>query len=398
MKTLILGNGAAGIEAALMLRKHDAETRITVLTESRWLHYYRPKLIHFLAEEAEQSPIELITYDDEFYQNKNIYNVLGRKVVSLDTSARRVTDEYGGVYNYDHLLIATGSRPFVPPIEGIDKDGVFTLRSITDAQKIRRFSENVSDVVVIGGGLLGLENSFSLHQLGKRVTAIEYSPWLLHRQLDQTGGEHLRKLLEAKGLNFMLNAQVEKIVGGARVEGVQLKDGRFVPCGAVLVSAGVRGDMDFLKGTPIATNRGIIVDDRMRTNVDGIWAAGDVCEHRGITYGLWVVAREQGQIAGLDMAGQPTDYDGSIPSSLLKITGINVFSMGDVKAVGESLEALDEASYKKLVVDDHDKPLAAMVVGDKAAIGTAQKVMSGKIAPEEFKKHLQPHEGGKEPE
>jgi len=110
------------------------------------------------------------------------------------------------------------------------------------------------------------------------------------------------------------------------------------------------------------------------------------------------VAREQGQIAGLDMAGQPTNYDGSIPSSLLKITGINVFSMGDVKAVGESLEALDEASYKKLVVGDHDKPLAAMVVGDRAAIGTAQKVMSGKAAPEEFKKHLQSHEEGNKPE
>src|SRR5262249_17592467 len=158
-----------------------------------------------------------------------------------------------------------------------------------------------------------------------------------------------------------------KIVGGTKVEGVQLKDGRFVPCGAVLVSAGVRGDMEFLKGTPIAGNRGILVADRMRTHLEGILAAGDVCEHRGITYGLWIVAREQGQIAGLDMAGQPTNYEGSIPSSLLKITGINVFSMGDVKAVGESLEALDESSYKKLVVGDHG-PLAAMVVGDRAAI------------------------------
>ncbi len=385
MKTLILGNGAAGIEAALALRKHDEDTSITLLTESRWLHYYRPKLIHFLAEE--QSPEELITYDEAFYQKKNIYNVLGRKVVALDTSTRRVTDQYGGVYTYDRLLIATGSRPFVPPIEGVGKDGVFTLRSITDAQRIRRYSEQVTDVVVIGGGLLGLENAFSLHQLGKNVTVIESVPWLLPRQLDETGGKHLQKLLEAKGLNFVLGGQVESVVGASRVEGVQLKDGRLVPCGAVLVSAGVRGDMEFLRGTPIATNRGIVVDDRMRTNVDGVWAAGDVCEHRGITYGLWIVAREQGQIAGLDMAGQPTNYEGSIPSSLLKITGINVFSMGDVKAVGESLEAIDESSYKKLVVGDHG-PLAAMVVGDRTAIGTAQKVMSGKLPAEEFKKHL----------
>lgn len=386
IKTLILGNGAAGIEAALMLRKHDADTSITLLTESRWLHYFRPKLVHFLAEE--QSPEDLVVYNEEFYQKKKIYNVLGRKVASVDTSGRRVTDEFGGVYGYDRLLIATGSRPFVPPIEGIGKDGVFTLRSITDAQKIRRYSDTVEQTVVIGGGLLGLENAFSLQQLGKKVTVIEFAPWLLPRQLDQSGGNHLQTLLEAKGLAFLLNAQVEKIVGGSKVEGVQLNDGRFVPCGAVLVSAGVRGDMDFLKGTPIAMNRGVVVDDRMRTNVDGVWAAGDVAEHRGLTYGLWTVAREQGQVAGADMAGQSTNYEGSLPSSLLKITGINVFSMGDVRAGGTFLAGGNDESYKKLVLDKEKKPVAAMVVGDKSAISTAQKIMGGKAEPEEFKKHL----------
>jgi len=386
LKTLILGNGAAGIEAALALRRHDPDTAITLLTESRWLHYLRPKLVHFLAEE--QSPEDLVVYDEEFYRRKAIYNVLGRKAASVDTKGRRVTDEFGGVYPYDRLLIATGSRPFVPPIDGIEKEGVFTLRSITDAQKIRRYSEKVEQTVVIGGGLLGLENAFSLQQLGKKVTVVEFASWLLPRQLDEAGGRHLQKLLEAKGLTFVLGAQVEAIAGAPHVEGVRLNDGRFLPCGAVLVSAGVRGDMDFLKGTPIAVNRGIVVDDRMRTNVAGIWAVGDVAEHRGLTYGLWTVAREQGQIAGLDMAGQPTSYTGSLPSSLLKITGINVFSMGDVKASGGSLEAQDEASYKKLLLDEDEKPLAAMVVGDKAAIGTAQKIMGGRAPVEEFKKHF----------
>lgn len=386
IKTLILGNGAAGIEAALTLRKHDSETSITMLTESRWLHYFRPKLVHFLAEE--QSPGDLVVYNEEFYAKKNIYNVLGRKAASVDTKARQVTDELGGVYPYDRLLIATGSRPFVPPIDGIEKEGVFTLRSITDAQKIRRYSESVDRTVVIGGGLLGLENAFSLHQLGKKVVVIEFAPWLLPRQLDQNGGTHLQRLLEAKGLEFLLNAQAERITGASRVEGVQLKDGRFIPCGAVLVSAGVRGDMDFLKETPIATNRGIVVDDRMRTNVEGVWAAGDVAEHRGLTYGLWTVAREQGQIAGADMAGQPTHYEGSLPSSLLKITGINVFSMGDVTARGSYFSGGDDESYKKLVLDKDQKPVAAMVVGDKSAISTAQKIMGGKTPAEEFKKHL----------
>lgn len=385
IKTLILGNGAAGIEAALTLRKHDPETAITLLTESRWLHYFRPKLVHFLAEE--QSPEELIVYDEAFYQKKEIANVLGRKAASVDPGTRTVTDEFGGVYSYDRLLIATGSRPFVPSIPGIGRAGVFTLRSITDAQKIRRYSETVDRTVVIGGGLLGLENAFSLLQLGKAVTVVESAPWLLPRQLDETGGRHLQTLLEAKGLEFLTGAQVEAIAGGSQVEGVQLKDGRFLRCGAVLVSAGIRGDMAFLKGSGIATNRGIVVDDRMRTNLDGIWAAGDVAEHRGLTYGLWTVAREQGQVAGADMAGQPTAYQGSLPSSLLKITGISVFSMGDVAAAGTVLTGGDEASYKKLVVGD-EKPMAAMVVGDKSAIGTAQKIMGGKAPVDEFRKHL----------
>ena len=244
-KTLILGNGAAGMEAALSLRKHDPETSITLLTESRWLHYYRPKLVHFLAEE--QSPEDLVVYDEDFYKKKNIYNILGRIAVAIDTEARRVTDDAGGVYHYDKLLIATGSRPLVPPIPGVEKYGVFTLRSITDAQKLRRYSERVEATVVIGGGLLGLENAFSLQQLGQNVTVVEYAPWLLPRQLDQAGGQLLQKLLEAKGLKFLLDARVEKILGDIHVEGVQLQDGRSVQCGAVLVSAGIRGDMDFLK-------------------------------------------------------------------------------------------------------------------------------------------------------
>lgn len=211
---------------------------------------------------------------------------------------------------------------------------------------------------------------------------------MLPRQLDAEGGRRLQTLLEAKGLEFLLNARAERIVGGSKVEGVQLNDGRFVACGAILVSAGIRGDMDFLKGSPIATNRGIVVDDRMRTNVEGVWAAGDVCEHRGLTYGLWTVAREQGQVAGADMAGLLTEYQGSLPSSFSQNYRHQRVLDGDISAGGETLEGGNDGTYKKLILGSDDKAVAAMVVGDKAAIGTAQKIMGGKAPVDDFRKHL----------
>ena len=387
MKYLIVGNGAAGTEAALAIRKADQDSGIVLVTESRYLHYFRPKLVHFLAED--QEPSELIVYDEEFYSKRKIYNILGRKIQRLDTNRRVAVDDLGAEHTWDRLLLATGSKPFVPPIPGVELEGVFTLRSITDAQRIKTFSREIDRVVVIGGGLLGLENAYSLSQLGIKVEVVEFAPWLLPRQLDEGGGRVLQKLLEEKGLVFHLGEQVESMVGNSgRVGLVRFRSGKEVACQAVLVSAGIRGDMDFLQGSGIATNRGIVVDDRLQTNIPGIWAAGDVAEHRGTSYGLWTVAREQGRIAGVNMAGGEEVYEGSLVSSLLKITGINVFSMGDVKAHGPgTLKAEDEASYKKLVVDD-DKALAAMVVGDKAAIQTAQKIMAGKLEPVEFEKHL----------
>lgn len=386
MKYLIIGNGAAGTEAALAIRKLDADSPITLITESRYLHYNRPKLIHFLAEDN-QKPEDLVVYDEEFYAKRKITNILSRKITGIDTQNKQVIDQYNGRYPYDKLLLATGSKPFLPPIEGIDKKGIFTLRSVTDVERIKLYSETVDDVLVIGGGLLGLENAFSLLQMGKKVTVVEFATHLLPRQLDKAGGDHLQKLLEAKGLNFLLGEQVVKFHGDRRVEKAELKSGRMIAAPAVLVSAGVRGDMDFLKNTDIKTNRGVVVDDHLQTSVPGIYAAGDLAEHRGITYGLWTVAREQGRVAGENMVGQATVYDGSLPSSLLKITGISVFSMGDVSKTGtEAIHHQDDETYKKLVLEG-EKPSAAMVVGDKAAIGTAQKILGGKAQPDEFKKH-----------
>lgn len=387
MKYVIIGNGAAGTEAALAIRKLDEDSPITLITESRFLHYFRPKLIHFLAEEN-QKPEDLMVYDEEFYAKKQITNILSRKITTILPQEKVVADQWGARYPYEKLLLATGSKPFVPPIEGIDKKGIFTLRSVTDVERIRLFSETVEEVLVIGGGLLGLENAFSLQQLGKKVTVVEFAPWLLPRQLDEAGGKHLQVMLEAKGLNFILGDSVVQFLGDRRVTQARLKSGRTIPAPAVLVSAGVRGDMDFLSGSGIQSHRGVLVDDHMRTNVPDIWAAGDLAEHRGLTYGLWTVAREQGKIAGENMAGVDSVYEGSLPSTLLKITGISVFSMGDVnQSAHENLVGQDEDSYKKLSMMA-GVPQSAIVIGDKAAITTTQKILSGKASPEEFRKFL----------
>jgi nitrite reductase (NADH) large subunit len=392
IRYLIIGNGAAGMEAALAIRSVDTEGSITIITSSRYPHYNRPKLIHFLASPDVQNTDDLIVYDGPFYESKKIRNILKTKIVKIDASQKTVIDDGGASYPYDKLLIASGSVPVVPPLPGIQYPGVFTLRSISDVQKFRDYIKSAQKILMVGGGLLGLENAWSLKTLGKDVLVAEGAPWLLPRQLDQDGGRHLQRLLEEKGLEFILGDFMDKLEGDGRgVTSVQLKSGRKEKIDAVLISIGVKADLAFLKDSGISAGRGIIIDDQLKTNIPDIWAAGDVAEHSGTMYGLWTVAREQGKIAGLNMAGSQTRYEGSVPSTLLKITGISVLSVGDIQNPGDQvLEKSDSQAYRKLTVGSDGKPRSAMIIQDRGAIAKTQKIMQGKLDPKAFLESASP--------
>jgi nitrite reductase (NADH) large subunit len=384
MKHVIIGNGVAGTEAALAIRKSDAQASITVVSESPHHYFYRPRVIEYLA--GETTTDKLVIYKQDFYDKNRIETRLGTRVTDILTGEHVVLDAKGTRLEWDRLLIATGARSFMPPVRGSDLAGVFTLRGISDADLILDYAKGVEHVAVIGGGLLGLEAAYSLSRLGKTVTVIEFFQWLLPRQLDQAGGRILLEMLESKGLSFILGDSVASIEGDGRVGRLVLKSGKEVQAGMVLVSAGIRCSIDLAKAAGIETNTGIIVDDHLRTSAPGVFAAGDPVEHRGKVYGIWPAAREQGRIAGLNMAGIETAYEGTIMANSLKITGIDLFSAGDFNAKEcEILVSEGAGSYRKLCVD-LSNPLGAIVLGDPEAVKVAQKIMEGKAKPEEMKR------------
>lgn len=391
IRYMIIGAGAAGLEAALAIRKIDTESPVTIVTDEDYAHYSRPRLVHFLAEEG--PPEALQTYDAAWYESKGIEIRKGRRIVGLDLQGRSVADDRGEVLPWDRLLLACGGLSAVPGLPGVGRPGVFSVRKIVDTLAIRAYSSGRRRAVVIGGGLLGLESAYALVTRGMEVTVVETAPWLLPRQLDAEGGAHLQRLLEAKGLSFVLGDQAASL-GGAGAEGpveaVTLKTGAVLPADLVLFSIGVRPEASLAAAAGLKIGRGVVVDDHLETSAPGVFAAGDVAEHRGLTYGLWPVSREQGRIAGTNMAGGSEEYRGSLPSSQLKITGIEVYSAGDVSCLSQSdaeertIGGRDELRYRKLVVGADGGAVAAMVIGDRSAVQIARRVMSGSADPGEF--------------
>lgn len=384
MRYLIIGNGVAGTEAAIAIRKKDPDGEIRILTESSLPYYYRPRVIEYLADEAGVD--KLIIHKPEFYEKNRIEVLLNTRVSRLLPKEHMVVDDKDVEHQYDRLLLATGARSFVPPIKGSQLKGVFTLREIADADSIKDYCKDLKNVAVIGGGLLGLETAHSIARLGKRVTVIEFCKWLLPRQLDERGGAVLMRMLEEKGLSFVLDDSVLSMEGDSAVERIALKSGGEVAAGAVVIAAGIRCRMELALEAGIEAKNGIIVDDHMRTSASDIYAAGDPIEHRGRVYGIWPAAQEQGRIAGLNMAGEETPYAGTIMSNTLKITGIDLYSAGDFNAPNcEMLVSEGDSSYKKLLLNIND-PVGAIVLGDAEAVRIARKVIDRKADPGEMKK------------
>ncbi len=387
MKYIIVGNGVAGVEAALAIRKSDSEGEITIISESKNLFYYRPRLIEYLADEISVDKFTL--YKEDHYEKNRIQNVLNTRIVRIDIHKKSVVSEDGREFSYDRLLLATGALPFMPGVKGADLRGVFSLRGVTDADSIKEYCRDLTEVTVVGGGLLGLENAFSLSRLGKRVTVVEFRSWLLPRQLDEEGGRLLQRMLEAKGLSFVLDDSVEILRGQDSVQSVLLKSGREIKTDAVIFSSGIECRGELARQAGLEVNRGILVDDHLRTSVPDIYAAGDPAEHKGCLYGIWPAARDQGRIAGLNMAGIPTPYKGTVLSNVLKITGIDLYSAGDFNASGaEVYSSISDSSYKKLLLAE-GKVVGIIVLGDADAVKTGQRVMERGGNPEDFKKLLQ---------
>lgn len=331
MRYLIVGNGAAGATAAEKIRVLDPAGEIAIFTDENYPYYYRPKLIYFLAGDV--SPADFIMHDEKWFADRAIALHLSEAVKRVDSAAKTITTAKGATYSYDRLLLANGSSPFVPPMPGVDHSRVFTLRTITDGQRILDTARKSWGAVIIGGGLLGLEAGHSLLKLGLKVTVLDRDPYLLSRQLDRVGGELLQNLLMGMGYHFIPSANIQSIETGDKLT-VHLEHGRTAIGDFTLLSVGVRANLDLAKTAGLTCNRGVVVDDFMQTSNPDIYAAGDVAEHEGRGYGTWLPARQQGEVAGANMAGAGLRYTGSTPAHKLKVAGIDLVSLGQVTAEG----------------------------------------------------------------
>ncbi|WHE08482.1 FAD-dependent oxidoreductase [Thermoanaerobacterium thermosaccharolyticum] len=361
MDFVIIGNGIAALSAAESIRKNDKESKITMITREPYNTYFRMKLSHLLGHEYELE--KLYVRPESWYKSNNIDTMLKCSVVSLDTDKKIIHLDSSDKITYDKLIIATGSYSFIPPVKGRDKNGVYAIRSLDDVNNLNKYIKDKKRGIVVGGGLLGLEAAWSLKQAGYDINVIEFFPRLLPKQSDEEGSKIIENIIENSGIKLILNAEVAEITGDD-ADGVILKDGRKVQADFVIFSAGIRPNVDIAKDSDIKINRGILVDDFMRTNVDDVFAAGDVAEYNGKIYGLWTVAMAQGRNAGLNAAGIRTKYKEVIPSSTLKITGVDVFSSGDISGEkSTSYSYKDGNIYYKLFIKDN-KLVGAILIGD----------------------------------
>ncbi|MBI5195641.1 MAG: NAD(P)/FAD-dependent oxidoreductase [Nitrospirae bacterium] len=365
MNYVIIGNGVAGITAAVSIRKIDSEGNITVITDEAYPFYSRIRLIDFLAGGADEK--SLVLKQDDWYRKNNIILILNSQATDIDNQKKEVFTASGDRLKYDRLLIATGASSFLPPVPGSDKKGVFTLRTLKDAIAIKEYAKNAKRTLLIGGGVLGLEAGNALRKIGNSITVVESSSRLLPRQMDSQGAEIFQAQMEKMGFTFYLGAKSKEILGGNKTEALMLEDGRRIECDMIIVSAGIRPNAAQAQKLGLKIEKGLMVNDRMQTESADIYAAGDLIQHRGVFYGIWPAAEKQGETAGINMAGRDAVYTGTIMSNTLKIAGIDLVSAGaiDADCKCESVTVKDSKNfiYKKLVFKDN-RIIGAILYGD----------------------------------
>ncbi len=366
-RLVVVGNGMAGVACVEQILKRNPEFDITIFGDETHVNYNRIMLSLVLA--GEKSADEIVLNDADWYRSNKIRARLGVKIAGIDRHARIVTDEQGESTPYDRLILATGSKAFIPPIPGVDKDNVHVFRTLDDTHALMAKARKGLKTVVIGGGLLGLEAARGLQVRGCDVTVIHLADSLMERQLDATGGDYLRRRIEGLGIRVMLPRQTAAIMGNGHVDGLRFATGEELKADLVVIAAGIKPNADLGRIAGIEVNRGIVVNDFMETSDPQIFAVGECTEHRGQTFGLVAPLFDQARV----LAATITDNRGPVfsaaaPATRLKIMGIDIFSAGatDDKAEGvETVRYEDPAlgAYKKLLIKDN-RLIGMILVGD----------------------------------
>ena len=366
-KLVLVGNGMAGIRSVEELLKLAPEKYdITVFGAEPHPNYNRILLSPVLA--GEKTPEEIVLNSEAWYAEHGITLHKGKEVTAIDRRARKVVARDGAEAFYDRLLLATGSVPFMLPVPGAKLPGVVTFRDLWDVEAMLVAAREHRHAVVIGGGLLGLEAANGLLKQGMKVTVVHLMDSLMERQLDRAAARLLKKALEARGINFLLEAKTEEIIGKKRVQGVRLADGCEITADLVVMAVGIRPNFALAQAAGIHCEKGIVVSDTMQTYDPRVYAVGECVQHRGRSYGLVAPLFEQAKVCANHLAGLGySRYEGSVTSTKLKVTGIDLFSAGDFTGDDSTDEiVLQDAArgvYKKVVLDGN-RIRGAVMYGD----------------------------------
>jgi nitrite reductase (NADH) large subunit len=363
---VVVGNGMAAARLVEELAKAAlGRHAIAVVGDEPRLAYNRVLLSSVLAGETASHDIEL--KPAKWWRDRGVTLKYGCVATEIDVGRRelKIANEESIVFS--RLVLATGSTPLRLNVPGADLAGVHTFRDSRDVDLLLTLAAQRKRVVVVGGGLLGLEAAYGLAKAGAPVTLVHLMDRLMERQLDAPAAELLKSLVERKGIKILLNACTAQLHGETHVEEVELVDGRRIDADAVIFAAGIRPNVTLAKDAGIAVNRGIVVDDHLQTGASDIFALGECAEHRGICYGLVEPAYEQARVLARHLAGEAASYGGSVVATNLKVSGVSVFSAGDfMGADGTETIVLNDVrhgTYKKLVISD-GRLTGAVLVGD----------------------------------
>ncbi|WP_287154914.1 FAD-dependent oxidoreductase [Candidatus Solincola tengchongensis] len=361
MRYVIVGNGGAGLRAAQTLRKHDPQGEITVVDREPLPCYYRMRLPDYISGWRDRDSVFVVR--DDFYAENGIRFLGGRTVVEVRAGEKTMLLESGEALPYDRLLLACGARPRKLDVPGSELDGVVYLRTLEQAEDIIRRGKEADSAVALGGGLLGVEMARAFNEMGLRTRYLIREDRFWPQMLDAEGSRLVERVLESKGIELLKEEGIEEVIGEeGRMKAVRTTSGRELPAGLLGVAIGVVSNLEFLEGSGLETDRGILVDDRLRSNLPDIYAAGDAAqaldrssgEHRIVT--SWLNAQRQGEIAAVNMSGGEAVLEGVVPYNVIVIYGLPVACIGlDLPPENEEYEVLTgdyprDGKYRKLVL------------------------------------------------
>lgn len=377
-KVIVVGGGAAGVAAAESLRNMSSAVEIALLCKETTEPYYRLNLTRYLCGDIGDKDLPIKPAG--WYEQQNIELVRGVEVSKLDLDGGKVELHDGKGMPYDKLILAVGAHPFVPPFPGVSRDGVTCLRTIEDAKRILGMKVAGKRCVCIGGGLLGLETAGALARQGSDVTLLEGHGWPLPRQLSETAGLMLAGHVGESGIKLKTMARTHEIVGDERVRGVLLEDESTMAADLVVIATGVRPNSYLARMAGLEVNNGVVVDNLLRTSHPDIFAAGDVAEHRGVSYGTWAPAQYQGGIAGMNAMGGHTEFGGIPRSNTLKVLDLEMFSIGQIQPLDGSYEVVEQqtdSGYLRFVFHDSHM-IGGILLGDAQDAPRVKKAIEGR--------------------